>query len=58
MSIFTIVPTYYVVYLVVDPETASLRRVKECNTKGEAVKWINKSGEKGINYCIKEFLRN
>jgi hypothetical protein len=58
MSFFTVVPTYYVIYVVVDSEVASLSRIKECKTKGEAVKWIHKSGEKGTNYCIKEFLRN
>jgi hypothetical protein len=57
MSLFIIVPTYYVIYMVLDPEIPSFKRVKECKTKGEAVKWIHKSGEKGINYCIKEFLR-
>jgi hypothetical protein len=56
MSFFIIVPTYYVIYIVIDPEIASLKRIKECKTKGEAVKWIHKSGEKGANYIIKEFL--
>lgn len=58
MSLFTTVPTYYVIYKVDNIETASLKFVKNCKTKGEAVKWIHKSGEKDVNYCIKEYLRN
>jgi hypothetical protein len=49
---FAIVPTTYAVYIVVDKENGILRFVKEFDTKGHAVKWIAKSGEKGITYCI------
>lgn len=57
MSLFITVPTYFVIYKVENLETASYQFVKECKTKGEAVKWIHESGEPGVNYCINEFLR-
>ena len=57
MSLFIIVPTFYNVYKVSNLDSAALQFVKEFKTKGEAVKWIHNSGEKGINYCIKEYLR-
>jgi hypothetical protein len=52
-----IVPTFYVVYKIIDEQTCSLSRVIECKTKGAAVKWIHKYGEACVNYCIKEFLK-
>ena len=57
MSLFISVPTYYVIYKVDNLQTASLQFIIECATKGKAVEWINKSGEQGVNYCIKEYLR-
>ena len=54
---FIAVPTFYVVYKVINEETCTLIHVIEFKTKGAAVEWIYKSGEKGVNYCIKEFLR-
>jgi len=54
---FIVVPTSYIVYKVINEEIYTLIRVIECKTKGAAVEWIHKSGEKGVNYCIKEFLR-
>ena len=53
---FIVVPTSYIVYKVTNEETCTLTRIIECKTKGAAVEWIHKSGEKGVNYCIKEFL--
>ena len=54
---FTIVPTKYAVYIVVDKENGVLKFVKEFNTKGHAVNWIGKSGEKDITYCVQTHLR-
>lgn len=54
---FIHVPTYYAVYIVVDKETGILRFVRACKTKGEAVEWIYKSGDKEIIYCIQEHLK-
>ena len=51
------VPTYFVVYMVENMETGSLQFVKEFKTKGAAVTWIDKSGEKGVNYVINAYLR-
>ena len=54
---FIVIPTFYVVYKVIDEETYNLMRVIECKTKGAAVDWISKSGEKDVKYCIKEFFK-
>jgi len=52
-----LIPTFYVVFKVINEDTCALTRVFESKTKGAAVKWIYKSGEQGVNYCIKEFLK-
>ena len=57
MALFISVPTYYVIYRVNNLETASFQFIKECKTRGEAIEWIHKSGEQGVNYYINEYLR-
>jgi len=52
-----VVPTYYVVYKVLDERNGELAFVKEYKTKGDALKWINKDGERGINYLVREYFR-
>ena len=54
---FAIVPTIYEVYIVVDKESGALKFVKEFNTRGHAVNWISKSGDKDITYCVQEHLQ-
>lgn len=54
---FDIVPTYYAIYIVVDKENGVLKFVKEFNTKGHAVNWIAKFGDKDVTYCVQTHLR-
>jgi hypothetical protein len=55
--VFIVVPTFYVVYKVIDEQSYSLKHVIDCKTKGAAVKWIHKYGEREVNYTIKEFFK-
>ncbi len=57
MSIFFIVPTHFIVYKIADLTNPSREFVREFKTKGGALKWIYKSGEKGINYFVQENFR-
>jgi len=54
---FSIVPTNYAIYIVVDKENGVLKFVKEFKTKGHAANWIAKSGQKDITYCMQTHLR-
>jgi hypothetical protein len=54
---FYTVPTIYAIYIVVDKENGVLKFVKEFKTKGHAVNWIAKSGEKEITYCVQTHIR-
>ncbi len=57
MSFIIIVPTYYVIYKIADLSNVTYEFIKECKTKGAALKWIDKSGEGGVNYFIQETFR-
>ena len=54
---FSIVPTNYAVYSVMNKQNGVLRFVKEFKTKGQAVSWINNYGDKGTLYCIQMHLQ-
>lgn len=54
---FYTVPTTFAVYVVENKENGVLKLVKEFNTKGHAIQWISKSGEKDVTYCIQTHLK-
>lgn len=54
---FSIVPTNYAIYIVVDKESGVLKFVKEFKTKGHAMNWIAKLGQKDLTYCVQTHLR-
>lgn len=54
---FIIVPANYAVYIVTNKEAGILKFVKEYKTKGHALNWIAKSGEKGATYGVQMHLR-
>jgi hypothetical protein len=54
---FIIVPTYYLVYKVADRENRSREFVQEFKSKGKAIEWIYKEGEKEVYYIIEEYYK-
>ena len=52
-----VVPTYFVVYKVADRENPFPEFVKEFKSKGKAIEWIYKEGEKGAYYSIEEYYK-
>ena len=51
---FIRVSTSYTIYKIEDAKTFACSLIKECKTKGEAVEWIHKEGDKGAFYHILE----
>jgi hypothetical protein len=51
---FTIIPTRYFLYRLVNADKGELAFVNEFSTKGAAIKWIDKEGETGVQYVVKE----
>ena len=54
---FHTVHTSFALYMVVDKEGGVLKYVKEFNTKGHALQWVSKSGEKGSDYRVQQHFR-
>ena len=54
---FIVVPTYFVIYKVAERENPTSEFVKEFKSKGKAIEWIYKEGEKGVYYTIEEYYK-
>ena len=54
---FIFVPTYYAVYKVATRESLSREFIKEFTSKGKALEWISKEGEKGVSYTIEVYYK-
>lgn len=52
-----IVATRFLVYVIHEYENWKLEFVKECKSKGEALKWIKENGTKDLSYTIQELFK-
>jgi hypothetical protein len=49
--------TSFLIYVILDHQNWKLEFVKECKTKGEALKWIKESGAKDLSYTVQELFK-